>query len=167
MVARRPYKAYTRLVVSLGSNPGGSTKPLWCNWKHTCLVSRGSGFGSWRGLQLIMYIGGFMYTYKFKVTKVVDGDTVYGIADLGFNISVDLKLRLARIDAPEIRGKERPQGLLAKSEVEDLLKSLPNDITITTTGKGKYGRWIAEIYINGVNLSDHLVENGLAEYVDY
>ena len=108
-----------------------------------------------------------MYTYKFEVTKVVDGDTIYGNADLGFNIKMYVKLRLARINTPEVRGAEKEQGLLSKAEVLTLVENNGESIVITTTEKGKYGRWIAEVIIDGKNLSDHLVDNGFAEYVEY
>ena len=108
-----------------------------------------------------------MYTYKFEVTKVVDGDTIYGNADLGFNIKMYVKLRLARVNTPEIRGEEKEQGLISKAEVKRLCDELGDKVVINTTKKGKYGRWIAEVLIDGVNLSDHLVEAGLAEYKEY
>ena len=47
------------------------------------------------------------YLYKAKITKVYDGDTCTAIIDFGFHIQQTMRLRLAEIDAPEIRGKER------------------------------------------------------------
>ena len=44
-----------------------------------------------------------MYQYRFNFTKVIDGDTVDGIIDLGFGISLKERIRLHGIDAPEIR----------------------------------------------------------------
>ena len=54
------------------------------------------------------------YLYKAKITKVYDGDTCTAIIDFGFHIQQTMRLRLAEIDAPEIRGKERPDGLKAR-----------------------------------------------------
>ena len=89
-----------------------------------------------------------MYQYKAKVTKVVDGDTVYVEADLGFFIKTHLKLRLAGINAPEIRGEERPKGLEATEYLKKLLGD--REVIIETEKTGKYGRWIAKIYLEEV-----------------
>lgn len=43
-----------------------------------------------------------MYTYKLDITSIYDGDTLNGVVDLGFNIRMDIKVRLARINTPEI-----------------------------------------------------------------
>ena len=55
-----------------------------------------------------------MYEYKGIVVKIVDADTIDVRVDLGFSISTHQRLRVARIDAWEIRGEERPKGLAAK-----------------------------------------------------
>ena len=60
------------------------------------------------------------YLYKAKITKVYDGDTCTAIIDFGFHIQQTMRLRLAEIDAPEIRGKERPDGLKARDFLRDL-----------------------------------------------
>ena len=68
-----------------------------------------------------------MYQYSFSFTKVIDGDTVDGVIDLGFGISLKERIRLAGIDAPEIRlqksikdkeerAKEKQRGLDAKKD---------------------------------------------------
>ena len=44
-----------------------------------------------------------MYKYKFTFTRVIDGDTVDGILDLGFGISLKERIRLYGINAPETR----------------------------------------------------------------
>lgn len=108
-----------------------------------------------------------MWTYKAKVTRVVDGDTIDCEVDLGFNVVMRERFRLARINTPEIRGKERPQGLISKQWLIDLLESHNNEITIKTGKAGKFGRWIAEIIIGDLNVNDELVKTGHAEYIEY
>ncbi len=119
-----------------------------------------------------------MYQYKAKIISVYDGDTVTAVVDLGFHLSKTVKLRLARIDTPEMRGsaKEKKAGRLAKQFVVD--KVLNKDVFIRTSKTGKFGRFIAEIDIPagenfmpdpssniiGVNLNDWLVGEGLAKY---
>jgi len=52
------------------------------------------------------------FYYGANLVKVIDGDTIDVSIDLGFKISQEVRLRLARIDAPEKRGSDREQGLM-------------------------------------------------------
>ena len=88
-----------------------------------------------------------MYEYRAFVRKVYDGDTITCDIDLGFEILFkNQKLRLYGINTPEVRGPTRPEGL----KVRDIVRSrISNKWVIIKTRKdkkGKYGRWIAEIY---------------------
>ena len=114
----------------------------------------------------------FLYHYKAQVTAAYDGDTVTVDIDLGLKTVVKgEKLRLARINAPEMRGNEKVAGKASR----DWLRSriLGREILIETIKdrKGKYGRYIAEIWLeeNGeyVNINDELVNQGYAEYKAY
>ena len=102
-----------------------------------------------------------MYEYKFKAVRVIDGDTVDGIIDLGFGIRLKERIRLADINAPEIRlqkkikdpekrRKEKARGLKAKQRLKDLIKegeAHPEGLLIETflDKKGKYGRILGHI----------------------
>ena len=55
-----------------------------------------------------------MYEYKIKVTRIIDGDTVDGLIDLGFNTFVTKRIRLHGINAPETRTRD------AKKKRKDL-----------------------------------------------
>lgn len=103
------------------------------------------------------------YYYKATITEAYDGDTVTAIVDLGFNISSKIKLRLLGIDTPEIRGEERPEGLIARDYVRDLLLNKEVMIETFKDRTGKYGRMLATIYIDGININEHLVKEGYAE----
>lgn len=90
-----------------------------------------------------------MYEYLAKVDRVVDGDTVDLIVDLGFFINTRMRVRLRGVDAPEVRGEERPEGLAATAFVQE---QIPDGcrVIIRTYKVGKYGRYIADIlYIPG------------------
>jgi micrococcal nuclease len=105
-----------------------------------------------------MYSENFLYVYKALVTKVYDGDTITCDIDLGLNVWLkDQKIRLAGIDAPELRGEEREEGL----RVRDLLreKILDKEVTLKTykDKTGKYGRWIADVYLGDVFVNAWLV----------
>jgi len=114
----------------------------------------------------------FEYWYKAKCVKVVDGDTIYCDIDLGFGVWLHKQIiRLSGIDTPEIRGEEREEGLKVKGFVE--VNILNRDVVLETykDKKGKYGRWIAEVWYSwegvDVNLNSRLLELGMAREVNY
>lgn len=102
-----------------------------------------------------------MYQYKFKFTKVIDGDTVDGAIDLGFGVTLKERIRLYGIDAPETRLQksikdkkqreiEKQRGLAAKIRLKELLISgsrQPEGLLIETflDKKGKFGRILGDI----------------------
>lgn len=108
-----------------------------------------------------------MYTYKAYVVSVYDGDTVTLRVDCGFNVSIIEKFRLLRINTPEIRGVERPDGLISRDRLRE--KILNKEVIIKTEKdrKGKYGRYLCEIFINDENINDWLVTEKLAVYKEY
>jgi micrococcal nuclease len=78
------------------------------------------------------------------------------------------QIRLIGINAPEVRGIEREQGIIARDWLREKLpegKSLV--IQTAKDRKGKYGRWLATLFLDGVNINDLLVQNGMAVYADY
>lgn len=84
------------------------------------------------------------YRYKGIIQRVVDGDTVDAIIDLGFTVQVKVRLRLGGIDAWETRGVEKADGLLAKQRVRDLVEG--KKVLIVSEKTGKYGRWLGYIW---------------------
>jgi len=110
------------------------------------------------------------YIYRIKsVGKVVDGDTIDADIDLGFDISLTKRIRLAGIDTPESRTKdteEKKLGLDAKEWLKHRLHD-SNDIIIRTElpdSTEKYGRIIGHLYINGeeVSLNNQMITDGYA-----
>lgn len=107
-----------------------------------------------------------LYTYRAHIAAVYDGDTVTAVVDLGFHILQKMTLRLYGIDTPELRGEERPQGIVARDRLRELI--LHKDVMIRTyrDKREKYGRYLATIYIDGVDVNVLLVAEGLArEYM--
>lgn len=91
-----------------------------------------------------------LYFYKFEVTKVYDGDTVYGTVDIGFNTFKKIKVRLQDINSPEIRTRdkvEKAKGYAARDFLRELLET-SGQVYIRTKEKGKYGRWIGELFVD-------------------
>ena len=114
-----------------------------------------------------------LYHYKAVVTSVYDGDTCTVDIDLGLHAWIrGEKLRLHRINAPELRGKERPKGILSRDFLKSKIEG--KEITIETIKdkKGKYGRYLGEIWFeetkgNFININDLLVTEGYAKYHKY
>jgi len=110
------------------------------------------------------------YSYRVKeIIKIVDGDTVDCIIDLGFDTMIEARVRLAGIDAPESRTRdleEKKFGLYAK---EWLTKHLEGSIIITTEynkEKGKYGRVIGIFWVDGVNINHQMIVENVAVAYD-
>ena len=110
------------------------------------------------------------YVYRIKsVGKVVDGDTIDADIDLGFDISLTKRIRLAGIDTPESRTAdkyEKKLGLEAKDWLKHRLEDA-NDIIIRTElpdSTEKYGRIIGHLYINGeeTSLNNQMIAEGYA-----
>jgi len=113
-----------------------------------------------------------MYEYRARLIRVVDGDTMDVDIDLGFGIHFQERIRLAGIDTPETYGvkkdsEEYQLGKQAALFVEDKLEGKEFIIRTEKDSKGKYGRYIAIIIVDDVNLNDELVEQKLAEKVEY
>ena len=81
------------------------------------------------------------------------------------------KLRLVRINAPEMTGPEKAAGTAARDVLRELIDGKEIIIETVKDRRGKYGRYLAEIWLpeNGgyTNINDALVERGFAVYKEY
>jgi endonuclease YncB( thermonuclease family) len=111
--------------------------------------------------------------YRCKITRVVDGDTVDGIIDLGFSIMYADRIRLMGLDTPESRTRnkrEKGLGLESKARLKKLLAQAPVGkrgarwVTLETTkaGTGKFGRILGTLYVADLNVNQALIDEGLA-----
>ena len=107
------------------------------------------------------------FSYRVnKVTKVVDGDTIDVVIDLGFDIMYKSRVRLFGIDTPESRTRdkvEKKYGLLSKKFLQENLKK--GKIVIKThknSETGKFGRILGEIFVNGININMLMCSKGHA-----
>ncbi len=108
-----------------------------------------------------------MYEYKCEVTRVVDGDTVDCILDLGFSILHKCRVRLYGIDTPESRTRdldEKARGKLASKFLQDSIDN-GKDIVLRSElkdSKGKYGRVLGSIIVDDLDINKAMVTNNLA-----
>ena len=117
------------------------------------------------------------YIYRAKLDRVVDGDTIDALIDVGFNIWFKKRIRFMGLDTWECRTRnleEKKLGLAAKARTKELLEvisSKPGYFRIKSHGVGKYGRVLAEIFIqdkegNTINVNQKLIHEGHAYIYD-
>jgi len=117
------------------------------------------------------------FVYPAEVVRIVDGDTLDLIVDLGFRTYLRDRFRLYGIDTPETYGvkkdsEEYAEGMKAKLRLEELL-ALDNDgVVKVVTHKdkqGKYGRWLVDLFVTlpnsdeAIHVNQTLIEEGLAK----
>jgi micrococcal nuclease len=111
-----------------------------------------------------------MYEYFVReVKKVVDGDTIDVVIDLGFSILFESRVRLAGIDTPESRTTDKMEkalGLESKKYLESRIKAAKNVVIKTEKldSSEKYGRILGWIYLDGEgnSLNTEMIEKGYA-----
>ena len=110
------------------------------------------------------------YIYRIKqIIKVVDGDTIDADIDLGFDISLSKRIRLAAVDTPESRtadANEKKYGLESKEWLKHKVENAKNILIKTELPDSteKYGRIIGHLFINDqeTSLNDQMITEGYA-----
>ncbi len=114
--------------------------------------------------------------YNFRVTeiaKVLDGDTIDVIIDLGFDLYKKERVRIAGVDTPEKRTRDLEEKALGQDATDWLKEQLDgaisgeDDLVIRTElkgGVGKYGRLLGWLYIGDEteSINERMIENGYA-----
>jgi len=160
-------RLYTYRVLEAGA--GGVKLDLGFNVRRSVpvkgrvLVGEGELVGSLKGARGNYSFkpsdaaSGDQYSYCAVVEKVVDGDTLWVVVDLGFNVEARHKLRLRGINTPELDTKK---GVKAKAFVEEALADC-DFIIIRSFGTDKYARYLADIYyLPGEESKEKVVEEG-------
>ena len=107
------------------------------------------------------------YIYRGKLERVVDGDTIDALIDVGFDIWIKKRIRYSGIDTWESRTRdleEKAKGLEAKARNKELLMEVslrPGYFRLKSFGVGKYGRVLGEIYIQDSNKNTICINNQL------
>jgi len=115
--------------------------------------------------------GAFEYWYDAALLRVVDGDTVDVVLDLGFRIAWTVRLRLYGINAYELTSSDpalRQKALAGKAFVEANLAGRRLVIQTHLDRQEKFGRWLGTVWAfdgaasTWLNVNDALVAAGLA-----
>ena len=117
-----------------------------------------------------------MFEYNATIVRVVDGDTVDALVDLGFDTWKKVRIRMHGINARESRTRdleEKEKGLAAKARLIELLEENDNEFLLQSKGVGKFGRCLGELYvgastvkIEGQSINQVLREEGHAKEYD-
>ena len=113
------------------------------------------------------------YIYRGKLERVVDGDTIDALIDVGFDIWIKKRIRYSGIDTWESRTRnlvEKAKGLEAKARNKELLLEVSSKsgyFRLKSHGVGKYGRLLGEIFIEDAegkqyNINETLISEGHA-----
>ncbi len=117
------------------------------------------------------------YIYRAKLDRVVDGDTVDALIDVGFDIWFKKRIRFKGVDTWESRTRnleEKALGLKAKARTKELLEKVSSKsgyFRIKSYGLGKYGRVLADVFIMDKdgkqwNINETLISEGHAYVYD-
>lgn len=117
--------------------------------------------------------GSQLFHYRAHITSVYDGDTCTADIDVGLGVWVrGEKLRLHRINTPELHGADDAKGKAARDHLKSLVEG--RDVLLQTIKdrREKYGRYLAEIWLeqkdgSRANVNDALVTAGHARFQTY
>lgn len=112
-----------------------------------------------------MNLGDKTYELVAVINRVIDGDTVAATVDCLFDVKINMTLRLFGIDTPELTSKvatERATAKAAKARLIELVEGKTINI-LSYKEKEKYGRYLAELFVDGININQLLINEGLAK----
>lgn len=105
-----------------------------------------------------------MYEYSCTVERVVDGDTIDVVLDLGFDILYKSRVRLYGIDTPESRTRDLDEKARGKMAGAFLKEAIDNGTKVVIQTKlkdsrGKFGRVLGDVVVDGVNINQAMIDN--------
>ena len=92
-----------------------------------------------------------VYQYKAELLRIVDGDTLDALIDIGFDVFVKKRIRLFGMDTWESRTRdleEKAKGLAAKARLKELIEEDGNKFSLISHELGKYGRVLGTIVLS-------------------
>ena len=108
------------------------------------------------------------YVYRANMVSTWDGDTTRLNIKLGMGVAIENEpIRLYGIDAPERTGATKEAGLKARDALISKIKGKVIILRTIKDKKGKYGRYLGVLWVDGVNVNEWMVKNGYAEKREY
>jgi endonuclease YncB( thermonuclease family) len=103
------------------------------------------------------------YFYKFRLGRIIDGDTFAGSIDLGFQLQFSATIRLHAVNAPELHTK---RGVAALEFVKSFFSGA-DDYVLQSITRDDFGRCVARLWRRGDihSLNERLIDAGVAEEV--
>lgn len=102
-----------------------------------------------------------VWEFEGTPVRVIDGDTYIFNIDLGFRVYTEVNIRIKDINAPEIKGKEKELGFIARDYVIDLF-SKTETFFIRTEYDKTFDRYLGHVLVDGIDLAELLVSKGYA-----
>lgn len=112
----------------------------------------------------------YLYTYAIvpESIRVIDGDTIDCVVDLGFHVKIHKRIRFSKVDTDELRGgtvETKRRANLAKALVEHLCSAGQVYVTTKMDSEGKYGRMLGDLLVELdeqiIDISDFILSIGL------
>jgi len=109
------------------------------------------------------------WRYEASLIRVIDGDTVDAMLDLGFSTHRKVRIRFYGINTPETRtrdAEEKKAGKKATARLVELLGANDNQFVVRSHGVGKFGRCLGELFteeLGEVSVNQTLIDEGLGE----
>lgn len=106
------------------------------------------------------------WRYEAKLLRVVDGDTLDCLLDLGFDTHRKVRVRFYGMNAPESRtrdAEEKVKGKAATARLEEILEADDGNFVIKSHGVGKFGRCLGELFtesLGEVSINQTLIDEG-------
>ena len=89
------------------------------------------------------------WRYAAQLDRVIDGDTVDAMIDLGFSTHRKIRIRFYGINTPESRTRdkaEKKRGKAATARLQEILDAEEGACVIQSLGEGKYGRCLGVLF---------------------
>jgi micrococcal nuclease len=99
-------------------------------------------------------------TFRARVLDVYDGDTFNADASLGLGLTLKIRVRIYGINSPEMTGTSKLKATASRDSLRSLISD--RDITIKYRGKDKYGRFVANVYVDTIDVSRWMLKRKLA-----
>lgn len=104
-------------------------------------------------------------SHSAKVTRVIDADTFECVVDLGFNVSIDIRVRIFGCDAWEVHGSDKELGIEAKDFITAMIGG--SNVELTQHKQDSFGRWLCDVRYKKKDLVQILSERGFLKPVSH